>query len=74
MTTMLLLSVASVLYSVWVMPGRLLVRSDVDPLSDEVDAVHGRLINGISRLRWDLDMGQRLGIAAATSPLGHLTR
>ena len=74
MTTMLVLSVASVLYSVWVMPGRLLVRSDVDPLSDEVDAVHGRLIDGISRLGWDLDMGQRFGIAAATSPLGHLTR
>ncbi len=77
MITMPLFFASSALYPVRVMPGWLQVLSRVNPLSYEVDALRGLLIDSPSHLGLDLGVlagALVVGVVAASSLLGRLAR
>ena len=77
MITMPLFFASNALYPVSVMPAWLRVLSKVNPLSYEVDALRGLLINSSAHLLLDfgvLALAVLLGVTAASSLVGRLAR
>jgi ABC-2 type transport system permease protein len=77
MITMPLFFASSALYPVSIMPGWLQVLSRVNPLSYEVDALRGLLINAHANLLLDfgvLALAVAIGVTTASSLVGRLAR